>query len=164
MPAPLPVGAASVPLPSGADKKAASAGTPSPQPSTNKGASVKVFDEFEYLCKPGDTFASISKQFLMSEKYAKALQRHNQNHARANEQMASTGKLTPGEKIYIPQTGILEERYADVIEKPAATPSSPTVPATFVTPGGSPPPVAPPSPPPSPTIPATSRPAPLPNP
>jgi len=96
---------------------------------------VTVYDEFEYVCKPGDTFESISKQFLLSEKYAKALQRHNQNHARASDRMRDTGQLVPGERIFIPQTYVLEERYPDAIPKPA----SPTMPATFVAPNGSPP-------------------------
>jgi len=121
---------------------------------------VKVFDEVEHVCQPNDTFEAISKKYFMgSPNYAKALQRHNQNHARASEQMTQTGKLTPGERIYVPQAYILEERYADAIPKSAAAPASSTVPAAFVSPGTPPPPVASPSPPP-----ASSSPLPVPNP
>jgi hypothetical protein len=123
---------------------------------------VKVFDEFEYVCKPGDTFASISKQYLESENYAKALQRHNMNHARASEQMHNTGQLKPGEKIYIPPTSVLEDRYADTIPRPTPSSSpSATMPATFVTPSASPP-IPAPQPPPAPGAPTTSSPPPNP--
>jgi hypothetical protein len=94
---------------------------------------VQVFDEYEYTCKPGDSFASISKQYLLSDKYAKALQRHNMNHARASEQMHDTGKINPGEKIYIPQAYVLENRYGDAIERTAPVPSPTTnAPPTLV--------------------------------
>lgn len=134
-----------MPLSSG--RQGASSSPPPPQRSASTGPSVKIFDEVEHVCQPNDTFESISKKYFMgSPNYAKALQRHNQNHARASEQMTQTGKLTPGERVYVPQAYILEERYADAIPKSAAGPSSSTVPATFVAPGA-PPPVAPPSPP-----------------
>ncbi|MGH7169288.1 MAG: hypothetical protein ACRELG_03305, partial [Gemmataceae bacterium] len=145
-PLPLPVGP-SVPLASGSDKRDASGGTRSPQASANNGPSVKVFDEIEHVCKANETFESLSKQYFVgSPNYAKALQRHNQNHSRASKQMQTTGELTPGEKIYIPRAYILEERYADTIPKPASVTSSPTVPATFVAPSASQPPLAPTSP------------------
>lgn len=94
---------------------------------------MQVFDEYEYVCKQNDSFESISKQFFMSENYAKALQRYNQNHARTSDQMQKTGKLTAGEKIFIPQTGILEQRYADAIPKPSS-PAAPPIPPPSVVP------------------------------
>lgn len=104
-----------------------------------------VYDEQDYSCQGGDTWEGISKRFYMTDRYAKALQRHNQNHARASEQMARTGQPAPGERIFVPQAYVLEERYADAVSKPATAPSSATMPATFVAPNGSPPP-APPAP------------------
>jgi len=104
-----------------------------------------VYDEQEYSCQPGDTWEQISKTFYLgNDRYAKALQRHNQNHARASERMRDTGQPAPGERIFIPQSHILEERYADAIPKPAAAPAPTTMPATFVSPSnGSLPPPAP---------------------
>lgn len=143
VPAPLPSAPVSVPLTPGADKQTASAGMAAPPRSANNGASVQVFDEMEYTCQPNDSFASISKKFLLSENYAKALQRHNQQHARASEKMADSGKLTPGEKIYIPQAYVLENRYADAIPNPKASASPPASPLPGVVPAsatGGPPP------------------------
>lgn len=117
--APGPLGAMPKPVPLPTSRpRAVPLASPANQGGANQGGGVKVFDEVEYVCKPGDTFQSISKRFLLSAKYAKALQRHNQNHARASSRLARTGQLTPGEKIYIPQAYILEERYADAIPKP----------------------------------------------
>jgi nucleoid-associated protein YgaU len=88
------------------------------RPASNEPA-VTVYDEQTYTAQPGDTFESISKKFLNSGNYSKALQMHNQNHARAGREMSNTGKLTPGEKIYIPPVGILEQRYAGAIANTA---------------------------------------------
>lgn len=101
-----------------------------------------VYDEQDYSCQSGDTWQAISKHFYMTEMYAKALQRHNQNHARASERMRDTGQPALGERIFVPQSHILEVRYADAIPKPAATTPA-TMPATFVPPSGSPPPARP---------------------
>ncbi len=149
MPIPLPTAPASVPLGSGSGKPSASAAIPAPQRPAGNAAQVTVYDEQEYVCKPGDTFASISQHYLLTDKYAKALQRHNQNHARASVQMANGGPLAPGEKIFIPQAYVLEQRYADAIPNAATRPSSPIVPTSSVAPNGSPP-APPPSSPPSP--------------
>lgn len=105
-----------------------------------------VYDEQDYSCQPGDTWEEVSKRFYMTDRYAKALQRHNQNHARASDRMKDSGQIAAGERIFVPQSHVLEERYADAIVKPA------TMPATFVAPSSPPPPVPPPSvaPPPNP--------------
>jgi hypothetical protein len=116
-----------------------------PQP-VSKVPSVTVYDEQEYVCQPGDDWPSLSKRFFLgTDRFAKALQRHNQNHFRASEQMVQTGKLAPGQRIFIPQSYILEKKYADAITKPnEAAPA--TLPATFVAPSSSsPPPVPPPT-------------------
>lgn len=106
---------------------------------------MTVYDEQDYSCRAGDTWEQLSKQFYMTDRYAKALQRHNQNHARASERMKDNGQLAQGERIFVPQAYVLAERYADAIPKPAAAPASTTMPATFVAPSGSSPP-APPAP------------------
>jgi hypothetical protein len=118
---------------------------------------VKVFDEVEHVCRANETFESLSKQYYMgSPSYAKALQRHNQQHPRANDRMAKTGQIVPGEKVFIPQAYILEQGYPDTISKQATSTPPTTVPATFVPQNGSPPPIDPPTPPPA-------LPTPLPN-
>lgn len=127
----------------GTDKSMASTVVPVPLQPASKRPSVIVYDEQEFVCRPGDTWESISKSIYQgTDKYAKALQRHNQNHPRANQQMAITGQLTPGARIFFPQAYVLEERYADAIVK---SPASPTVvPAMLNVPNGSQPPPAPP--------------------
>jgi hypothetical protein len=121
----------SSPLASGSDKPASSGTLAPPQP-LSKGPSVTVYDEQEYSCQRGDTWEELSQRYYRgTDRYAKALQRHNQNHFRASEQMAKTGQLAPGERIFIPQAYILEERYADAIVKPSPGAASTTVPAKF---------------------------------
>ncbi len=142
-PLPLPTPLPSAPLGSGSDKPATSASTHLPPQPASKGPSVISYDEQEYVCQATDTWESLSKQFFLgTDRYAKALQRHNQNHARASNQMEKTGKLQAGERIFIPQSHILEERYADAIPNPAVAPASMTVSPPTVPPptNGSPPP------------------------
>jgi hypothetical protein len=92
--------------------------------------------------QPNDTYESISKRFLLSDNFAKALQLHNQNHPRAGGEMANSGRLTPGEKIYIPQASVLEKNYGGAFSKapplaaplPAVVPAGGTVPPQSTTP------------------------------
>ncbi len=149
-PLPLPVMPPSSPLAATADKTAApplavAPEMPTPARPASNGASVTVYDEQDYSVRAGDTWEQISKQFYMTDRYAKALQRHNQLHARASERMKDSGQVAQGERIFVPQAYVLEDRYADAILKPAATPTS-TMPATFVAPSSSPPPAPPPPP------------------
>jgi hypothetical protein len=138
-PLPLPTPLPSAPLGSGSDKPAASASTRLPPQPASKGPSVISYDEQEYVCQSTDTWESLSKQFFLgTDRYARALQRHNQNHARASDPMSRTGKVQPGERIFIPQSYILEEKYADAIPHPAVAPASATMPATSTSPGSSP--------------------------
>jgi Wiskott-Aldrich syndrome protein len=147
-PFPLPTSPPSTPS-SESNKPAAAAITlASPLPAASKGPSVTFYDEQEYVCRPGDTWGEISKQFYVgTDRYARALQRHNQNHPRASEQMMSNGQLTAGTKIFIPQSHILEERYADAIPKPTTATPPTMMPAKFDQSGSPPPP--PPAPPPA---------------
>jgi hypothetical protein len=149
MPAPLPLPVPpSSPLTATPDRSGPPplAATPDTPRQASTGASVTVYDEQDYSCRAGDTWEQLSKQFYMTDRYAKALQRHNQNHARASERMKDNGQLAQGERIFVPQAYVLLERYADAIPKPTAAPVSTTMPATFVAPSGSPPPPAPPKP------------------
>lgn len=140
VPAPFPSPAPpSAPLDSGTDKSAASAATLTrPQPMSQQ-PSVTVYDELEYTSRPGDTWESISKdKYQGTDRYARALQRHNQNHPRASDQLARTGQLAAGARIFIPQAHILEERYADLITRPVPV-TSPAMMRTGFDPAGSPP-------------------------
>jgi hypothetical protein len=147
---------------------AASAPTPA-KPAAPVEPQVVVFTEKEYPCQSGDSFESLSKRFYAdTDKYAAALRRHNQNHARASDQMQRSGKITPGETIFVPPADILEQRYPDAIEKAQSSSAPGTVPASFSAPSGSP--AAPPSmtpasaPPLAPVSPPTSSPSPTPPP
>src|SRR5579884_1925622 len=149
MPAPLPLPVPpSSPLAGTPDRSGPPplAATPDTPRQASTGASVTVYDEQDYRCRAGDTWEQLSKQFYMTDRYAKALQRHNQLHARASERIKDTGQLAQGDRIFVPQSYVLEERYADAIAKPTAAPASTTMPATFVAPSGSPPSPAPPAP------------------
>jgi hypothetical protein len=149
MPAPLPLPTlSSTPLSSGSDKPAAAAGslTPIPAQPVSKGPSVTVYSEQEYVCQSGDTWESLSKRFyLNTDRFAKALQRHNQNHFRASDQMVQTGRLAPGERVFIPQANVLEEKYADAIMKPSPAATPTMMPAAFTGQSSSPPPPPPPA-------------------
>ncbi len=120
------------PLPESASPGSArgTASAPAPRPAPQ----VTVYDEQDYVCQPGDTFEKISARFYQSEAFAQALRRHNRHHARASQQMANSGTLTPGEKVFIPPADILEQRYGDAVVKPASPTATQTVPASFVPP------------------------------
>jgi hypothetical protein len=99
---------------------------------------VKSWDETDYVCKAGDTYRSISAHFYLNEAYAEALQLYNRNHPRASDAMRRDGTLVPGETLYIPPSGILEERHSAVIPKPAPAATRP-VPASYRSPDPQPP-------------------------
>ncbi|MHB1424607.1 MAG: hypothetical protein ACYC3I_15675 [Gemmataceae bacterium] len=132
MPAPLPF-----PTPPSAPLASASGTSATPLPA-NSGPSVTSYVEQYYSCQRGDTWDSISQYFYKTDRYAAALRRHNQIHARASEQMARTGQTAEGERVFIPQVYVLEDRYADAIPKPSASPAPTMVPTTFTPAGGAP--------------------------
>jgi hypothetical protein len=136
MPAPLP-------LPTAPTTGTVAAPTAAP--------TVISFDEQEYKCQRGDTFEKISQRFYLGSEYAKALEQHNRQHPRASTDMANSGTLKEGERIFIPQTKYLEQYYAAAISKPAPVPASGVVPANLVQPSNtpiqSPPPLPMPVPP-----------------
>jgi hypothetical protein len=153
MPAPLPLpqppsSPAAEATDSGRVKPMPAASTPPlTKPATLAEPQVIVFTEKEYSCQPSDTFEALSKRFYNTEKYAAALRRHNQNHARASYQMGSSGQITPGEKIFIPPADVLDQRYPDAVGKPPLSSAPAAVPASFNATGSPPPrPLAPLSP------------------
>jgi hypothetical protein len=76
---------------------------------------VDSWDERTYVARPGDTFAAISQSEYKTEDYAKALQMYNRNHPRAGDAMRRDGTMSPGDRIYLPPSPVLERRHADVI-------------------------------------------------
>lgn len=115
---------------------------PYPPPPARLAPRVLEYTEQDYTCQSGDTFETISQRYYMSEAYANALRRHNQNHARASDGLVRNGAPIAGEKIFIPPADILEQRYGDAIVKP----QSPMQPASYTPPSGSlPRPLPPPS-------------------
>jgi hypothetical protein len=93
--------------------------TPAPRavaPTPPNGAPlVDSWDERTYVARPGDTFAAISQSEYKTEDYAKALQMYNRNHPRAGDAMRRDGTMSPGDRIYLPPSPVLERRHADVI-------------------------------------------------
>ena len=139
VPAPLPL----PPLPGGTESGRANASglgrsgenaSAGMVPPVRPAPQVIVYDEIDYVCQPGDTFAKISARWYQTEAFAEALKRHNQHHARASEQMAKYGTITPGEKIVIPPADILEQRYGDALVKPTVAPANQMTPASYTPP------------------------------
>jgi nucleoid-associated protein YgaU len=88
---------------------------------------VESYDEETYICKPGDTFASISRQYYQAEKYERALLVFNRNHPRASDVIRQDPPLlNAGQPVYIPPLRVLEKQYASVI--PDHIPLPPSVP------------------------------------
>jgi nucleoid-associated protein YgaU len=95
---------------------------------------VESFDEETYICKPGDTFKSISQEKYTSDKYERALLLFNRAHPQAAEGIRSEPPLLrPGQPVYLPPIEVLERRY------PATIPDMPARPTSS---GAAPPPAA----------------------
>jgi hypothetical protein len=102
---------------------------------------VESFDEETYRCRPGDTFAAISKEKYHTEKYADALLLFNQAHPMAAEGLHHTQPvLQAGQSVYIPPVSVLEKRYPNVL--PNLTPLAPAPAALTSAPGAEHPPTA----------------------
>jgi len=103
---------------------------------------VDSWDEQTYVCKPGDNYASICVAIYKTDKYARALEAYNRNHPRAGDAMRATGAIVPGDKVYVPESNVLEKRHGDMIARPkpaAVGPGSGTVQAGFQTTAAPPP-------------------------
>jgi hypothetical protein len=84
---------------------------------------VESYDEETYICKPGDTFASICNDKYQTSKYSQALLMHNRSHPVAADGIRSEPPvLQPGQPIYIPPSELLQKRYPALISGTAASP------------------------------------------
>jgi hypothetical protein len=88
---------------------------------------VESYDEETYRPRPDDTFASISKRFYQSDRYAQALLLFNREHPRAAEGIRRDPPAISGQAVYIPPIHVLERRHADVIQ--GAEPPPPSAPS-----------------------------------
>jgi hypothetical protein len=93
---------------------------------------VESFDEETYRPRPDDNFASISKKYYQSDKYAQALLLFNREHPRAGESLRRDPPDLTGQAVYIPPIHVLEKRHGNVIE--GYTPATNPVPAPRDTP------------------------------
>jgi hypothetical protein len=87
---------------------------------------VESFDEETCRPRQDDTFASISKRYYQSDKYAQALLLFNREHPRAAEGVRRDPPDLAGQAIYIPPIHILEKRHGNAIEGYTPPPSNPT--------------------------------------
>jgi hypothetical protein len=86
---------------------------------------VVSYEEIRHSVRTGDTFASLSTEYYNTDGYAKALLLWNQTHPRASDAMARDGTLVPGDKVFIPPVGQLEQHCSAAIStvKPAPRPA-----------------------------------------
>jgi nucleoid-associated protein YgaU len=93
-------------------------------------AQVESYDEETYVCRPSDTFRSISQAYFKTDKYERALLLFNRNHPLATEAVRQNPPaLREGQSVYIPPQRILDKYYGSVIgdgssQAPAAIPTS----------------------------------------
>jgi hypothetical protein len=106
-----------------------------PSPYTVVTPQVDSYDEETYVCKPNDTFLSISRQYYQSEKYERALLLFNRNHPRATDAIRQDPPVVrDGQPVYIPPLRVLERQYASVIPDHIPLPP-PVPPLASATPG-----------------------------
>jgi hypothetical protein len=78
-------------------------------------AQVISYTEKQPKIQPGDTFQGLAKAYYGNESYAAALEQHNRTHEEATASLKE-GRLTPGERVFIPSDkSLLESRYPDKI-------------------------------------------------
>lgn len=74
---------------------------------------VITFNELEHTCKEGETYASISKEKYLTEKYSEALRLYNLYDALVDANRSPRGgQLRKGDLLIIPDLSALEARYA----------------------------------------------------
>jgi hypothetical protein len=128
-----PLGGASPPIPvnvPGGPAGAGGAAAPgvSGRPAVYSDSKVESYDEETYICKPGDTFASICNDKYRTDKYSQALLMHNRSHPVAADGIRSEPPvLQPGQPVYIPPSELLQKRYPALISgtTPAAAVGQP---------------------------------------
>jgi hypothetical protein len=86
---------------------------------------VESFDEETCRPRSDDTFASISKRYYQTDKYAQALLLFNREHPRAAEGVRREPPDLTGQAIYIPPIHVLEKRHGNAIEGYTPQPTSP---------------------------------------
>jgi hypothetical protein len=89
-------------------------------------ASAKSYSVTRYVCKAGDTFQSLSKDYYHREDFAAALQAFNRvdSHRCGSPALSSDGKLAAGDVVYVPMLAALESESAGYLPRPETTPAS----------------------------------------
>ena len=82
-----------------------------PAPAKSSDARVVNYDVQTFPARPGDTFASLSKQLYGDEKYANALLAYNREFS-TNRNMTA---LQAGQTVLLPPIQILQDRYATAL-------------------------------------------------
>lgn len=103
---------------------------------------VRSVDIEPYQVRPGDdSFQGVSRRVYGSDRYARALQRFNQEHPLAEEGIRrGAAALQSGQRIFLPPREILESKYATLLDgASAAPPRAPTSPPMTATPVATPP-------------------------
>src|SRR5262249_44491544 len=80
-------------------------------------------DVTPHRCLQEDTWASISKKYLLTDRYAEALQAYNRQSPQASERLKRDGQPAPGDEVFIPPPWKLQEDHGLLIrqeEPPAA--------------------------------------------
>jgi nucleoid-associated protein YgaU len=89
---------------------------------------VESFEEQEYVCKAGDSWAAISKGHYLTEQYAEALRQYNLRDALIDDaEKLASGPIRAGQVLYLPSQKLLEKRYGHLIpglkgDRPTAQP------------------------------------------
>ncbi|HEY1859266.1 MAG TPA: hypothetical protein VGG61_02875 [Gemmataceae bacterium] len=95
------------------------------RPATGANPRVESFDEETYRPRQDDTFASISKRYYQTDKYAQALLLFNREHPRAAEGVRRDPPDLTGQAVYIPPIHVLEKRHGHAIDGYTPPPSNP---------------------------------------
>lgn len=75
-----------------------------------------------HRCLQEDTWESISKKHLLTERYAEALQAFNRQSPQASDRLRRDGQPAPGDFVFIPPHWVLEERHGSLIRKEETAP------------------------------------------
>jgi hypothetical protein len=87
----------------------------SAQPLASAKPQVVSYDERTLTLAAGDTYESLSLTYYNTKDYAQALQTWNQSHPRTSAALHQDGRLTPGDRIFLPPAEILQKNYPEAI-------------------------------------------------
>jgi Tfp pilus assembly protein FimV len=74
------------------------------------------YDETLHTVKAGDTLATISQQYYLTEKYTQALLWYNHDQPMgAESRITEVNRLTPGQVLRVPPLRVLERKYPHTI-------------------------------------------------